>query len=40
MASAEVGGELVYMRTKGSGVEMMTDPVSWFRVIDEMEGRL
>lgn len=33
-------GELVYMRTKGGGVEMMKDPASWFRVIDEMEGEL
>lgn len=39
VASVELDGELVYMRTKGGGVELMGDPASWFRVIDEMEGK-
>ena len=37
VASVELDGELVYMKTKGGGVELMEDPVSWFWVIDEME---
>lgn len=37
VASVEMDDELVYMKTKGGGVEMMADPVLWFRVIDEME---
>lgn len=40
LASVEVDGELVYMRTKGGGVETMADSATWFRVIDEMEGSL
>ncbi len=39
IASVELDGELVYMRTKGGGVELMADPASWFRVIDEIEGK-
>ncbi len=39
VASVELDGNLVYMRTQGGGVEMMADPVSWFRAIDEMEGK-
>jgi len=39
VASIEIDGELVYMRTKGGGVEMMVNPLSWFQVIDEMEGK-
>lgn len=39
VASVELGGKLLYMRTHGGGVELMEDPASWFWVIDEMEGK-
>ena len=38
MAAVELDGKLVYMRTKGGGVELMEDTASWFWVIDEIEG--
>ncbi len=38
VAAVELDGKLVYMRTKGGGVELMEDTASWFWVIDEIEG--